>query len=58
MQYNTTQHDIPDMRPDDHRIVEGGGASLIAVSYEARPFGVRCRVRLGVLTVYDRPETC
>ena len=40
VQYPTTMHDIKDMAPDDNRIVEGSASSIIAVSYEARAFGV------------------
>lgn len=41
VQYPTSRHDIEDMRPDDNRVVEGSASSIIAVSYEARPSGVR-----------------
>lgn len=41
VQYPTSNHDIKDMAPDDNRVVEGSASSIIAVSYEARPFGVR-----------------
>eukprot|EP00752_Nemacystus_decipiens_P013908 g12345.t1 len=41
VQYPTSRHDIEDMRPDDNRVVEGSASSIIAVSYEARPSGVK-----------------
>lgn len=40
VQYPTTMHNIRDMSADDHRIVQESASSLIAVSYEARKFGV------------------
>lgn len=45
VQYPTSRHDIEDMRPDDNRVVEGSASSIIAVSYEARPSGVRLKTR-------------
>eukprot|EP00903_Cladosiphon_okamuranus_P020527 g18843.t2 len=41
VQYPTSRHDIEDMGPDDNRVVEGSASSIIAVSYEARPSGVK-----------------
>lgn len=41
VQYPTTMHNLKDMAPDDNRIVQASASSIIAVSYEARPFGVR-----------------
>lgn len=43
VQYPTTMHNLKDMAPDDNRIVQASASSIIAVSYEARPFGVRER---------------
>ncbi|CAN0117015.1 unnamed protein product, partial [Ascophyllum nodosum] len=47
VQYPTTMHDIKDMAPDDNRIVEGSASSIIAVSYEARAFGVKRNMKGG-----------
>ncbi|CAB1119364.1 unnamed protein product [Ectocarpus sp. CCAP 1310/34] len=47
VQYPTSNHDIKDMEPDDNRVVEGSASSIIAVSYEARPFGVKRGMKAG-----------
>ncbi|CAM9788606.1 unnamed protein product, partial [Hapterophycus canaliculatus] len=41
VQYPTSNHNIRDMAPDDARVVNDSASSIIAVSYEARPFGVK-----------------
>ncbi|CAM9729505.1 unnamed protein product, partial [Sphacelaria rigidula] len=41
VQYPTTMHNIEDIGPDDNRVVECSTSSTIAVSYEARKFGVK-----------------
>ncbi|CAN0156114.1 unnamed protein product [Pylaiella littoralis] len=41
VQYPTSKHDIEDMGPDDNRVVTDSASSIIAVSYEARSFGVK-----------------
>ncbi|CAM9677150.1 unnamed protein product, partial [Discosporangium mesarthrocarpum] len=41
VQYPSMRRDLPDLRSEDYRIVTSSNSSLIAVSYEARPFGVR-----------------
>lgn len=51
VQYPTSKHDIEDMRPDDNRVVEDSASSIIAVSYEARPSGVRLQLKNGVRNV-------
>lgn len=43
VQYPTSNHNIRDMAPDDARVVNDSASSIIAVSYEARTFGVRAK---------------
>eukprot|EP00904_Undaria_pinnatifida_P005505 jgi/Undpi1/2084/HiC_scaffold_12.g05470.m1 len=47
VQYPTTMHNLKDMAPDDNRIVQASASSIIAVSYEARPFGVKRGMKAG-----------
>ncbi|CAM9153003.1 unnamed protein product [Choristocarpus tenellus] len=41
VQYPTSRRDLPDLRADDDRVVSSSASSIIAVSYQARPFGVK-----------------